>query len=73
MNEVGQSIWHNSIIKLELFIFYITCLCSGEQRYLLEQGQNPAVLSPSSILANQGSFALFDICMETGPHQKEEC
>lgn len=48
-------------------------MCSGEQRYLLEQGQNPAVLSPSSILANQGSFALFDICMETGPHQKEEC
>lgn len=40
-------------MKSDFFVFYIAYLRDGKQRDFWEQGQNPAVLSPSWILANQ--------------------
>lgn len=58
-------------MKSDFFVFYIAYLPDGKQRDFWEQGQNPAVLSPSWILANQWIFTCFGLRVETGPCQQE--
>lgn len=58
-------------MKSDFFVFYIACLYDRKQSDFCEQGQNPAVLSPSWILANQGVFTFLGVCEETGPCQLE--